>query len=128
MSEFLGVILGTAIGLAISRVRSRRLRALLLVPAVLVAGVVTSALNGELGTGPRRLVRRSWTSCRPEGSGPAITWPSSAAPRRCASGAPRIHRAFAIGWAVAERDSERLAYDAGRAGVAQLVEQRTCNA
>jgi hypothetical protein len=51
MSEFLGVILGTAIGLAISRVRSRRLRALLLVPAVLVAGVVTSALNGELGTG-----------------------------------------------------------------------------
>ena len=51
MSEFLGVILGTAIGLAISRVSSRRLRALLLVPAVLVAGVVTSALNGELGTG-----------------------------------------------------------------------------
>ena len=51
MSEFLGVILGTAIGLAISRVRSRRLRALLLVPAVLLAGVVTSAVNGELGTG-----------------------------------------------------------------------------
>ena len=51
MSEFLGVILGTVIGLAISRVRSRRLRAFLLVPAVLLAGVVTSAVNGELGTG-----------------------------------------------------------------------------
>ena len=51
MSEFLGVILGTAIGLAISRVRSRRVRALLVLPAVLLAGVVTSAVNGELGTG-----------------------------------------------------------------------------
>ena len=51
MSEFLGVILGTAIGLAISRVRSRRVRALLVLPAVLIAGVVTSAVNGELGTG-----------------------------------------------------------------------------
>ena len=51
MSEFLGVIVGTAMGLAVSRVRSRRLRALLLVPAVLLAGVVTSAVNGELGSG-----------------------------------------------------------------------------
>jgi hypothetical protein len=51
MSELLGAILGTAIGLSISRVRSRRLRALLLVPAVLLSGVVTSAVNGELGTG-----------------------------------------------------------------------------
>ena len=51
MSELLGVILGTAIGLAVSRVRSRRLRALLLVPALLVVGVLTSAVNGELGTG-----------------------------------------------------------------------------
>lgn len=50
MSEFLGVILGTAIGLAVSRVHSRRLRALLFVPAVLLAGVVTSAVNGELGS------------------------------------------------------------------------------
>jgi len=52
MSELLGVILGTAIGLAVSRVRSRRVRALLLVPAVVLAGVVTSAVNGELGVGP----------------------------------------------------------------------------
>jgi hypothetical protein len=51
MSELLGVILGTAIGLAVSRVRSRRLRALLVVPGVLAAGVATSAVNGELGTG-----------------------------------------------------------------------------
>lgn len=51
MSEFLGVILGTAIGLALSRVRPRRLRAALLAPAVLLVGVVTSAVNGELGTG-----------------------------------------------------------------------------
>jgi len=51
MSELLGAILGTATGLSISRVRSRRLRALLLVPAVLLSGVVTSAVNGELGTG-----------------------------------------------------------------------------
>ena len=51
MSELLGVMLGTAIGLAISRVRSRRLRAFLVVPAVLAAGVATSAVNGELGTG-----------------------------------------------------------------------------
>jgi hypothetical protein len=50
MSEFLGVILGTAVGLALSRVPSRRLRALLLVPAVLLAGAVTSAVNGELGS------------------------------------------------------------------------------
>jgi hypothetical protein len=50
MSEFLGVILGTAIGLALSRVHSRRLRALLFVPAVLLAGAVTSAVNGELGS------------------------------------------------------------------------------
>ena len=50
MSELLGVILGTAIGLAVARVRSRRLRALLLVPAVLLGGAVTSAVNGELGT------------------------------------------------------------------------------
>ena len=51
MSEFLGVILGTAIGLAVSRVHRARLRALLFVPAVLLAGVVTSAVNGELGSG-----------------------------------------------------------------------------
>jgi hypothetical protein len=50
MSEFLGVILGTAIGLASSRVHSRRLRALLFMPAVLLAGAVTSAVNGELGS------------------------------------------------------------------------------
>ncbi len=51
MSEFLGVVLGVAIGVGLSGVRSRRLRAALLVPAVLAAGVVTSAVNGELGTG-----------------------------------------------------------------------------
>jgi hypothetical protein len=51
MSEFLGVVLGVAIGIGLSGVRPRRLRAALLVPAVLAAGVVTSAVNGELGTG-----------------------------------------------------------------------------
>lgn len=51
MSEFLGAVLGVAIGAGLSGVRSRRLRAALLVPAVLAAGVVTSAVNGELGTG-----------------------------------------------------------------------------
>ncbi len=51
MSELLGVVLGVAIGIGVSGVRSRRLRALLAVPAVLLAGVVTSAVNGELGTG-----------------------------------------------------------------------------
>ena len=51
MSEFLGVVLGVAIGVGLSGVPSKRLRAALLVPAVLVAGVVTSAVNGELSTG-----------------------------------------------------------------------------
>jgi hypothetical protein len=51
MSEFLGVVLGVAIGAGLAGVRSRRLLAALLVPAVLAAGVVTSAVNGELGTG-----------------------------------------------------------------------------
>lgn len=51
MSELLGVVLGAAIGIGVSSLRSRRLRALLAVPAVLLAGVVTSAVNGELGTG-----------------------------------------------------------------------------
>ena len=51
MSELLGLVLGTAIGLAVSQVPSRRLRASLLVPAVVLAGVVTSAVNGELGSG-----------------------------------------------------------------------------
>ncbi len=51
MSELLGVVLGTAIGFAVSQVTLRGLRALLLVPAVLLAGVVTSAVNGELGLG-----------------------------------------------------------------------------
>jgi hypothetical protein len=51
MSELLGVVLGVAIGGGLSCLRSRRLRVVLLVPAVLLAGVVTSAVNGELGTG-----------------------------------------------------------------------------
>jgi hypothetical protein len=51
MSEFLGAVLGVAIGVGLSGVRSRRLRAALLAPAVLTTGVVTSAVNGELGTG-----------------------------------------------------------------------------
>ena len=51
MSEFLGVVLGLVIGVGVSRVRSRGLRAFLLVPAVLVAAVVTSAVNGELSSG-----------------------------------------------------------------------------
>jgi len=51
MNELLGVVLGTAIGLAVSRVPLRGLLPLLLVPAVLLAGVVTSAVNSELGLG-----------------------------------------------------------------------------
>jgi small basic protein len=51
MREFLGVVLGVAIGVGLPSVRSRHLRAALLVAAVLLAGVVTSAVNGELGTG-----------------------------------------------------------------------------
>ena len=51
MSEFLGVVLGLAIGVGMSRVRSRRLRALLVVPAVLATAVVASAVNGELANG-----------------------------------------------------------------------------
>jgi hypothetical protein len=50
MSELLGVVLGVATGGGLSCFRSRRLRVVLLVPAVLLAGVVTSAVNGELGT------------------------------------------------------------------------------
>ena len=50
MREFLGVVLGVAIGIGLSSVRPRRLRAALLVPGILAAGVVTSSVNGELGT------------------------------------------------------------------------------
>ena len=51
MSELLGVVLGLAIGVGVSRVHSRRLRAVLVVPTVLVAAVMTSAVNGELSSG-----------------------------------------------------------------------------
>lgn len=51
MSEFLGVVLGVAIGGGLSRLRSWRTRVALVVPAVPLAGVGTSAVNGELGSG-----------------------------------------------------------------------------
>ncbi len=50
MSEFLGVVLGVVIGVGFSGVRSRRRRVALFVPAVLAAGIATSAVNGELST------------------------------------------------------------------------------
>ena len=51
MYELLGVVLGLAVGSAVSTIRPGRLRAVALLPAVLAAGVLTSAANGELGTG-----------------------------------------------------------------------------
>jgi hypothetical protein len=51
MSELIGVVLGGALGAGVSGVRRRRLRAALLVPAVPLAAVTASAVNGELGTG-----------------------------------------------------------------------------
>jgi len=51
MNELLGIVLGLAIGSGVSALRPRRLQAAALLPAVLAAGVLTSAVNGELGTG-----------------------------------------------------------------------------
>lgn len=51
MNELLGIVLGAAIGSGVATLRPRRLRAIALFPAVLAAGVLTSAVNGELGSG-----------------------------------------------------------------------------
>jgi hypothetical protein len=51
MYELLGVVLGLAVGSGVSAIRPGRLRAVGLLPAVLAAGVLTSAVNGELGSG-----------------------------------------------------------------------------
>jgi hypothetical protein len=51
MSELLGAILGVAVGGSVSCLRPGRLRAVLLVPVVLIAGIATSAINGELDGG-----------------------------------------------------------------------------
>lgn len=51
MHELLGIVLGLAIGSGVSTIRPRRLRAAALVPAVVAAGMLTSAVNGELGSG-----------------------------------------------------------------------------
>jgi hypothetical protein len=51
MHELLGIVLGVAIGSGVAALRPRWLRAAALLPAVLAAGVLTSAVNGELGSG-----------------------------------------------------------------------------
>jgi hypothetical protein len=51
MHELLGIVLGAAIGGGVAVIRPHRLRAALLLPALLAAGVLTSAINGELGSG-----------------------------------------------------------------------------
>jgi hypothetical protein len=51
MHELLGIVLGVAIGSGLSAIRPRRLRAAALLPALVAAGVLTSAVNGELGSG-----------------------------------------------------------------------------
>jgi hypothetical protein len=51
MHELLGIVLGVAIGSALAGIRPRWLRYAALLPAVLLAGVLTSAVNGELGSG-----------------------------------------------------------------------------
>jgi hypothetical protein len=51
MHELLGIVLGVAIGSGVAVLRPRWLRAAALLPAVLAAGVLTSAVNGELGSG-----------------------------------------------------------------------------
>lgn len=51
MSEFVGVVLGVALGGGLMGVQSWRLRAALLVVALPVAGGIASAVNGELASG-----------------------------------------------------------------------------
>lgn len=51
MHELLGIVLGAAIGGGVAVIRPQRLRAALLLPALLGAGVLTSAINGELDSG-----------------------------------------------------------------------------
>jgi hypothetical protein len=51
MHELLGIVLGAVIGSGVAAVRPRRLRAAALLPALAAAGVLTSAVNGELGSG-----------------------------------------------------------------------------
>jgi hypothetical protein len=51
MHELLGIVLGLAIGSGVAAIKPRRLQAAALLPAVLAAGVLTSAVNGELGSG-----------------------------------------------------------------------------
>jgi len=51
MNELLGIALGLAVGSGVATLRPGRLRAAALLPAVLAAGVLTSAVNGELGSG-----------------------------------------------------------------------------
>jgi hypothetical protein len=51
MHELLGIVLGAVIGGGVAVIRPARLRAIVLLPALLAAGVLTSAINGELGSG-----------------------------------------------------------------------------
>jgi hypothetical protein len=51
MHELLGIVLGLAVGSGVSAIRPGRLRAVALLPALVAAGVLTSAVNGELGSG-----------------------------------------------------------------------------
>ena len=51
MHELLGIVIGLAIGSGVALLRPRWLRAAVLLPAVLAAGVLTAAINGELGSG-----------------------------------------------------------------------------
>ena len=50
MHELLGIVLGLAVGSAVAAIRPRRLRAAALLPALAAAGLLTSAVNGELGS------------------------------------------------------------------------------
>jgi hypothetical protein len=51
MHELLGIVLGVAIGSRVSIIWSQQLQAAALLPALFAAGVFTSAVNGELGSG-----------------------------------------------------------------------------
>jgi hypothetical protein len=51
MHELLGIVLGAAIGGGVAAIGPPRLRAAAVLPALAAAGFLTSAINGELGSG-----------------------------------------------------------------------------
>ena len=50
MHELLGIVLGAALGCGVAVIRPAGLRAVVLVPALAAAALLTSAINGELAS------------------------------------------------------------------------------